>query len=29
VPLLVGGAALLSLWARQTFLPSENTRNDD
>jgi hypothetical protein len=29
VPLLVGGTALLSLWARQTFLPSENTRNDD
>ncbi len=29
VPLLVGGSALLSLWARQTFLPSENTRNDD
>ncbi|WP_330290715.1 hypothetical protein [Streptomyces sp. NBC_00576] len=29
VPLLVGGAALLSLWARQTFLPTENTRNDD
>lgn len=29
VPLLVGATALLSLWARQTFLPSENTRNDD
>ncbi len=29
VPLLVGGTALLSLWARQTFLPSKNTRNDD
>lgn len=29
VPLLVGGIALLSLWARQTFLSSENTRNDD
>lgn len=29
VPLLVGGTALLSLWARQRFLPSENTRNDD
>lgn len=29
VPLLVGGTVLLSLWARKTFLPSENTRNDD
>ncbi|WP_460060875.1 hypothetical protein [Streptomyces sp. YKOK-I1] len=29
VPVLVGGMALLSLWARQTFLPSENTGNDD
>lgn len=29
VPLLVGALALLSLWARQTFLPSENTRNDE
>ncbi|WP_314219231.1 hypothetical protein [Streptomyces zaehneri] len=29
VPLLVGGAVLLSLWARQTLLPSENTGNDD
>ncbi|MFI2508733.1 hypothetical protein [Streptomyces sp. NPDC018972] len=29
VPLLAGGTALLSLWARQRFLPSENTRNDD
>ncbi|MER5434129.1 hypothetical protein [Streptomyces sp. NPDC002588] len=29
VPLLVGGMALLSLWARQTFLPSENPGNDD
>ncbi|WP_241826929.1 hypothetical protein [Streptomyces graminilatus] len=29
VPLLVGGTALLSLWARQTFLPSENSGNDD
>ena len=29
VPLLVGGTALLGLWARLTFLPSENTRNDD
>ncbi|MFH8804195.1 hypothetical protein ACH4F6_32155 [Streptomyces sp. NPDC017936] len=29
VPLVVGGTALLSLWARQRFLPSENTRNDD
>ncbi|MFH9863636.1 hypothetical protein [Streptomyces sp. NPDC017202] len=28
VPLLVGGTALLSLWARQRFLPSANTRND-
>ncbi|KRD23572.1 hypothetical protein ASE41_11350 [Streptomyces sp. Root264] len=28
VPLLVGGMALLSLWVRQTFLPSENTTND-
>ncbi|MGW0579205.1 hypothetical protein ACWD25_25305 [Streptomyces sp. NPDC002920] len=29
VPLLVGGTALLSLWARQTFLPRETTRHDD
>jgi hypothetical protein len=29
VPLLVGGTALLSLWARQRFLPRENSRNDD
>jgi hypothetical protein len=29
VPLLVGAMAVLSLWARQTFLPSENTRNDE
>ncbi|MER5294258.1 hypothetical protein ABT382_19605 [Streptomyces pharetrae] len=29
VPLLVGGTALLSLWARQRFLPSEESRNDD
>ncbi|CAM5226279.1 hypothetical protein SALBM311S_04233 [Streptomyces alboniger] len=29
VPLLVGGTALLSLWARQRFLPSENTGHDD
>ncbi|MFI5679828.1 hypothetical protein [Streptomyces cellulosae] len=29
VPLFAGGTALLSLWVRQTFLPSENTRNDD
>lgn len=29
VPLLVGGMVLLGLWARQTFLPSENTGNDD
>jgi hypothetical protein len=29
VPLLVGGTALLGFWARLTFLPSENTRNDD
>lgn len=29
VPLLVGGMVLLSLWARQTFLPSEKTGNDD
>ncbi|WP_338900128.1 hypothetical protein WBG99_34375 [Streptomyces sp. TG1A-60] len=29
VPLLVGGTALLSLWARQTFLPGGNARNDD
>ncbi|MFJ9720636.1 hypothetical protein ACIRPQ_32650 [Streptomyces sp. NPDC101213] len=29
VPLLVGGTALLSLWARQRFLPSGNTGNDD
>jgi hypothetical protein len=29
VPLLVGGAVLLGLWARQTFLPSQNTGRDD
>ncbi|CAM5704003.1 Integral membrane protein OS=Streptomyces glaucescens OX=1907 GN=SGLAU_04405 PE=4 SV=1 [Streptomyces glaucescens] len=29
VPLLVGGTALLSLWARQRFLPSEDSRSDD
>ncbi|MER7102592.1 hypothetical protein [Streptomyces humidus] len=29
VPLLVGGAALLSLWARQRLLPRENTGRDD
>ncbi|MFC9286851.1 hypothetical protein [Streptomyces sp. NPDC057052] len=29
VPLLVGGTALLSLWARQRFLPSASTGNDD
>ncbi|MER6155208.1 hypothetical protein ABT147_06640 [Streptomyces sp. NPDC001868] len=29
VPLLVGGTALLSLWARQRLLPGENTGNDD
>jgi hypothetical protein len=29
VPLLIGGTALLSLWARQTFLPGEKPRNDD
>ncbi|MEU6223146.1 hypothetical protein [Streptomyces sp. NPDC047042] len=29
VPLLFGGTALLSLWARQTLLPSEHARNDD
>ncbi|MFH9002872.1 hypothetical protein ACH4E5_06450 [Streptomyces afghaniensis] len=29
VPLLVGTTALLSLWARQRFLPSEDIRNDD
>ncbi|MFF3849700.1 hypothetical protein [Streptomyces sp. NPDC002328] len=29
VPLLVGGTALLSLWARQRFLPSRNTGHDD
>ncbi|WP_406443664.1 hypothetical protein OHB00_44240 [Streptomyces sp. NBC_00631] len=29
VPLLAGGTALVSLWARQRFLPSENTRHDD
>lgn len=29
VPLLVGGMALLCLWARQTCLPSENTAKDD
>ncbi|WP_260333525.1 hypothetical protein [Streptomyces beigongshangae] len=29
VPLLVGATALLSLWARQRFLPRENAGNDD
>ncbi|MGW2637074.1 hypothetical protein [Streptomyces sp. NPDC001348] len=29
VPLLVGGAVLLSLWARQTLLPSEKPRSDE
>ncbi|MGQ4365286.1 hypothetical protein [Streptomyces sp. SAS_272] len=29
VPLLVGGTALLSLWARQRFLPSGNTGHED
>ncbi|MFF4055865.1 hypothetical protein ACFYZ0_08910 [Streptomyces sp. NPDC001708] len=29
VPPLVGGTALLSLWARQKFLPSESIRRDD
>lgn len=29
VPLLVGGMVLLGFWARQTFLPSENTKKDD
>ncbi|MEV8552314.1 hypothetical protein AB0L04_21090 [Streptomyces glaucescens] len=29
VPLLVGGTALLSLWARQRFLPGEHTAPDD
>jgi hypothetical protein len=29
VPLLVGGTALLSLWARQRLLPSGDIRNDD
>lgn len=29
VPLLVGGMALLGLWARQICLPSENTGKDD
>jgi hypothetical protein len=29
VPLLAGGTALLCLWARQRFLPSENAKNDD
>jgi hypothetical protein len=29
VPLFVGGAVLLGLWARQTFLPSQNTGRDD
>jgi hypothetical protein len=29
VPLLVGGMVLLGLWARKTFLPSENTGDDD
>jgi hypothetical protein len=28
VPLLVGGTALLSLWARQRFLPGENAGDD-
>ncbi|MFD5455495.1 hypothetical protein [Streptomyces olivaceus] len=29
VPLLVGGAVLVSLWARQRFLPSETMRRGD
>ncbi|MFJ5994726.1 hypothetical protein [Streptomyces sp. NPDC092370] len=29
VPLLVGGTALLGFWARQRFLPSEDTRHGD
>ncbi|MFJ1972770.1 hypothetical protein ACIO93_29295 [Streptomyces sp. NPDC087903] len=29
VPLLIGGTSLLTLWARQTLLPSEKSRNDD
>ncbi|WP_234312138.1 hypothetical protein [Streptomyces griseus] len=29
VPLLVGGTALLSLWARHRFLPRENTGHDE
>jgi hypothetical protein len=29
VPLLAGGTALLSLWARQRFLPGENTGLED
>ncbi|WP_416979810.1 hypothetical protein [Streptomyces sp. T028] len=29
VPLMVGGTALLLLWARQAFLPRENTKYDD
>ncbi|MEH0548365.1 hypothetical protein QA802_36480 [Streptomyces sp. B21-105] len=29
VPLLAGGTALLSLWARQRFLPGENTGHED
>ncbi|WP_234360245.1 hypothetical protein [Streptomyces sp. DSM 15324] len=29
VPVLVGGMALLSLWARQTLLPRENTGKDE
>ncbi|MER6563040.1 hypothetical protein ABT300_35970 [Streptomyces sp. NPDC001027] len=29
VPLLAGATALLSLWARQRFLPSENTGHED
>ncbi|MEU6553404.1 hypothetical protein ABZ915_24460 [Streptomyces sp. NPDC046915] len=29
VPLLVGGTVMLSLWARQTFLPREKAGNDD
>jgi hypothetical protein len=29
VPLLAGGTALLSLWARQKILPSENTGHED
>lgn len=29
VPLLIGGTALVSLWARKKLLPSESTRSDD